>query len=110
MKKGSSDEVLRHPQAQYTQVAVEDNYHFALATYTELLKNGVCAEQARMVLPQSMFTTTVTTGSLLGWFHMYKLRIEAHTQRETQVYAEKIGEIMKELYPISWEALCEHCL
>ena len=89
---------------------VEDSYLFAHATYKNMLEDGVCPEQARMVLPQSMYTTTVTTGSLLGWFHMYKLRTEAHTQKETQEYARCIGEVMSELFPISWEALCEHSL
>jgi thymidylate synthase (FAD) len=82
----------------------------AYSTYQGMMDAGICPEQARMVLPQSMFTTTVTTGSLLGWFHMFKLRTEEHTQKETQEYATKIGEIMAELFPISWGALCEHCL
>jgi len=76
--------------------------------FKHLMGAGVCREQARMVLPQAMMTTTVTTGSLFGWFHMYKLRTEEHTQRETQVYAVAIGEIMQSLFPASWEALCEH--
>ena len=71
---------------------------------------GVCPEQARMVLPQAMLTTTVTTGTLLGWFHMYKLRSEEHTQQETREYARVLGDMLAELFPQSWEALCEHCL
>ena len=79
-----------------------------ISRYEELLDMGVCAEQARMVLPQSMYTTTVTTGSLLGWHHMYTQRTDPHTQLETQEYAKAIGKIMEELFPVSWGALCKH--
>ena len=106
VKQGSSEEVLA------PDIDVKDDYdtvhRHACAAYEDMLDAGVCPEQARMVLPQSMFTTTVTTGSLLGWFHMYRLRTEGHTQKETQEYAQAIGKVMANLFPISWKALCEH--
>ena len=89
----------------------EDAYRLAessLVYYEHLLEQGVCPEQARMVLPQSMYTTTVTTGTLLGWHHLYKLRTEEHTQLETQEFAKAIGTIMQELFPVSWKALCKY--
>ena len=108
VKQGSSEEILD------PDIDVQDNYdtahRYALAAYEEMLDGGVCPEQARMVLPQSMFTTTVTTGSLLGWFHMYRLRTEGHTQKETQEYAKAVGKVMANLFPTSWDALCEHSL
>ena len=76
--------------------------------YNKLLEGGVAPEQARAVLPQSMYTTSVVTGTLLGWSHLYKLRTEQHTQLETQAYAKEIGKIMGDLFPVSWRALCEH--
>jgi len=106
VKQGSSEDthhlssVMRDNAKHLTEDAVE--------YYDQLLEYGVCPEQARMVLPQSMYTTTVTTGTLLGWHHLYKLRTEEHTQKETQEYAESIGVIMEELFPVSWEALCKH--
>ena len=79
-----------------------------LRIYNSLLDAGVAPEQARAVLPQSMYTTCVVTGTLLGWHHLWKLRTEEHTQKETQEYAQKIGKIMGKLFPKSWEALCQH--
>ena len=76
-----------------------------LRIYNSLLECGVAPEQARAVLPQSMYTTTVTTGTLLGWHHLYTQRIEEHTQKETQEYARAIGELMSNFFPKSWEAL-----
>lgn len=104
---------------QGSEGIVEDEHYTSMARYKmsiggslddyhRLLDYGVCAEQARMVLPQSMYTTTVTTGTLLGWHHMYTQRTDPHTQLETQEYAKAIGKIMEELFPVSWKALCQH--
>lgn len=80
----------------------------AMKRYQVLLRQGVAPEQARAILPQSMFTTCVVTGTLLGWHHLWKLRTEEHTQLETQEYAQEIGFLMEEMFPQSWKALCEH--
>ena len=84
------------------------SHHRSLSTYKDLLSMGTAPEMARMMLPQSMYTTTVTTGTLLGWYNLYKLRMEEHTQLETQDYAEAIGDILEECFPMSWGALNEN--
>jgi len=110
IKQGSLDSGLTKEGALEVDSLVDDLYCESVSVYESMLELGVCPEQARMVLPQAMLTTTVTTGTLLGWFHMYKLRTEEHTQKETQDYANAIGGCMADLFPVSWEALCEHCL
>jgi thymidylate synthase (FAD) len=80
----------------------------AMKRYEVLLGQGVAPEQARAVLPQSMYTTCVVTGTLLGWHHLWKLRTEEHTQLETQEYAQEIGFLMEQMFPESWRALCTH--
>ena len=108
IKQGSLEERLSTEDSIIVDEKVDNLYCQVDEVYNRMLELGVCPEQARMVLPQSMFTTTVTTGTLLGWHHMYKLRTEKHTQKETQEYAKAIGKIMGKLFPASWEALCEH--
>ena len=108
VKQGSSDERLTVEDSVIVDDKVDNLYCEIAEVYERLLELGVCPEQARMILPQSMFTTTVTTGTLLGWHHLYKLRTEEHTQKETQEYAKAIGKIMGTLFPASWEALCKH--
>ena len=108
VKQGSSDERLTVEDSVIVDDKVDNLYCEIAEVYERLLELGVCPEQARMILPQSMFTTTVTTGTLLGWHHLYKLRTEEHTQKETQEYAKAIGKIMGDLFPASWEALCKH--
>ena len=79
-----------------------------LGVYTQLLDEGVCPEQARMVLPQSMMTEWYWSGSLFAFAKMCSLRCKDDTQAETRVVADAIDEEMENLYPISWEALKEY--
>lgn len=75
------------------------------AFYYSLIKAGVAPEQARMVLPQSMYTEWYWTGSLAAYARFYKLRNDPHAQKEIQDLAVMIGEIIQPLFPVSWEAL-----
>jgi thymidylate synthase (FAD) len=72
-----------------------------------MLKLGVCPEQARMVLPQNTMTEWIWTGTLYAWARMCQLRMDSHTQKETQEVALKIHEAMWELFPVSWEFLMD---
>ena len=73
--------------------------------YNSLLDRGVCPEQARMVLPQSMMTEWYWSGSLDAFADMCNLRCSGDTQLETRLVANQICDSMKELYPVSWFAL-----
>jgi thymidylate synthase (FAD) len=77
----------------------------ALRLYDNLLKKGVCPEQARMVLPQNLMTEWYWSGSLDAFAAMCKLRCASDTQYESRVVADQISEKMKELFPVSWTAL-----
>jgi thymidylate synthase (FAD) len=73
--------------------------------YKKLLEEGVAPEQARMVLPQSMYTEWYWSGSLYAFAKMCNLRLKEDTQKETQEIAQQISREMFNLFPISWEAL-----
>ena len=74
---------------------------------TELMNKGVCPEQARMVLPQSMYTSYYVTGSLSAWARAYILRAEKTAQKEIQDLASYWADIIEPLFPVSWAALTE---
>ena len=76
-----------------------------LDTYRNLLQMGVCPEQARMVLPQSMYTEWYWSGTLGAFLDMLKLRLKPDTQPETRKIAEMIAEIVKEHWPVSYDAV-----
>lgn len=79
----------------------------SLFAYEELLYGGVCPEQARMILPQNLYTTFYMTGNLRNWAHFLKLRLDAHAQKEVRDVAEMCAKIIEPLFPVSYKALME---
>ena len=91
-----------------TLVSPRYSYEAALGTYKQLLSDGVAAEMARMVLPQSMMTEWYWSGSLDAFADMCRLRCKEDTQYESRLVAEQISAEMAKLFPVSWEALLEN--
>ena len=83
----------------------EMQWHRQLTAYTNLINNGVCPEQARMVLPQSMMTEWYWSGSLDAFADMCNLRTTDDTQYETRLAAILLSNKMLELFPVSWYEL-----
>jgi len=105
VKQGSSEESVVLEEGLYGFDIVDDHNIQSLRLYHRLIEEGVCPEQARMVLPQSMYTEFWMTGNLYGWFNLYKKRIDPHTQKETQEVARQVGNLIETLFPVSWKAL-----
>ena len=80
----------------------------AMWTYEDLLRRGVCPEQARMVLPQSTYTEYWVTGSLAAWARAYNLRSKPDAQKEIRDLASMWNDILSELYPYSWKELTQN--
>ena len=97
VKQGSSDEVVEGIEYRPEGAHLKD--------YITLLESGVCPEQARMVLPQSMYTEWIWTGNLYGFANVYNQRTDPHAQKEVRDVAHQIGEIIEPLFPVSWKAL-----
>jgi len=73
--------------------------------YHSLLHQGVAPEQARMVLPQSMMTEWVWSGTLYAFARVCNLRCKPDTQLETQFIANEMSKHMTESFPVSWKYL-----
>ena len=86
---------------------VRDGCSYAMADYEALLEAGVCREQARMILPQNMYTEYYGTVNLLNAMKFIKLRIDSHAQKEIQLVAEAMLTHLKELFPVSMTAFDE---
>ena len=80
----------------------------ALRVYKQMIEEGVAPEMARMVLPQSTMTEWYWSGSLDAFARMCVLRCASDTQAETRIVADQISDKMKELFPVSWDALKEN--
>lgn len=99
VKQGSSDEAVENV------FCVDTHCVIAVWLYQRMLDAGVCPEQARMVLPQNTMTEWIWSGSLYAFARVCNLRLDSHTQLETQTVAKLIDAYMIELFPESWNVL-----
>ena len=66
-------------------------------TYDKLLELGVSKEQARSVLPLSLETEFIWTGTFLAFVHMCNLRLKEDTQKETRDVVSYMLELVKNI-------------
>lgn len=104
IKQGSGENLDRGLQEYY------DEYYtrlleFVEEMYRQMVVDGVAPEQARMILPQSMYTSYYITGSLAAFARFYKQRSDNHAQKEIRQLAQMVANVVEPIYPISWEAL-----
>lgn len=106
VKQGSKDEPIENNYHMLTEMNA--HYEESLRLYNELIKEGVCREQARTVLPQGMNTEFYMSGSLQAFVHFIKLRTDNHAQKEIQDYGLAFKELVYNSFPYSMEALLEY--
>ncbi len=78
--------------------------------YNKFIDAGLARELARINLPLSMYTEWYWKIDLHNLLHFLRLRIDSHAQYEIRVYGEVIGEMVKAICPISWEAFEDYRL
>lgn len=100
-KKQGSEGVVE----DYNTTALPLWHDDALKYYNMLLDSGVAPEMARMVLPQSLMTEFIWSGSLDAFASMCNLRLKEDTQYESRLVAQQISAKMAELFPVSWPCL-----
>ncbi len=96
-----------HPNSAMWNQKYEDFCGLAESLYTGMIEDGIAPEQARMLLPQSMFTSYYVTGSLAAWARAYKQRSDSHAQVEIQLLAHQWNSLIEPLFPVSWAALVD---
>lgn len=80
----------------------------SLSIYDWMLTQGISAEQARACLLLSTQTEWIWSGTLFAFVKMLKLRLDPHTQKETQEVAKLIEPYIQQAFPVSYNALKEH--
>ena len=106
VKQGSSSDVSE--ESLILSEEVKQYFELGEKLYNKLLEKNICAEQARIVLTQAMYTEFIETGSLAAYARIYNLRTEATAQKDIHPYGFAIGEIGSELFPVAWKALTNH--
>ena len=80
-------------------IAMQQHLYSGLLLYQDMLKAGVCREQARGVLPQNLYTEYYGTVNLNNLVKFLDLRIDEHAQWEIRRVAEACRDIAKGLWP-----------
>lgn len=91
---------------EIAEISTDQSY----AHYKQLLDLGVSREQARIVLPVGTYTEWRWKIDLHNLLHFLSLRLASDAQHEIRVYAQEIARIVKELFPIIWEAFEDYRL
>ena len=102
-KQGSKSTAI--PNSEYVKEYITDATNAAVDTYNKLLSENVAPEVARMILPQSMYTEFIETGSLFAYARLCKLRLGPDAQYEIRLYAQVLSSLLEKAFPVSWAAL-----
>lgn len=100
-KQGSGGE---HPRSEWWRGRYQEHCDTAVSNYLSMVRDGVCPEQARFILPQGAEVEWYWTGSLAAFARVVKQRSDPHAQKEIQDLAKEIDALIQPLYPVAWEA------
>lgn len=103
IKQGSKPTPIE--EAAHYRDLMKNFHRQAEELYTVLLEAKLAPEVARGVLPQSMYTEFIETGSLSAYSRLCKLRMDPHAQAEIRAYAGAVAELIEKRFPVSWRAL-----
>jgi thymidylate synthase (FAD) len=84
---------------------IADFQKTATDLYEYLLAHKLAPEVARGVLPQSMYTEFIETGSLSAYARLCSLRLDPQAQEEIRVYASAVSTLIEQYFPVSWKSL-----
>lgn len=94
--------------SEYWNDKLKTHVNISLSLYNRMIEAGVAREQARMVLPQNMYTMYYGTVNLHNLLHFLSLRIHPHAQEEIRMYANAIAGMLSYVVPIAYEAWWEY--
>ena len=110
-RQASTDELITYQSGDSgptIQSAIQEHTEKSVAVYNQLLDMGVAREQARMVLPQKLYTEMYATVNLHNLLHFIELRIHPGAQWEIQQYAKALLDLAESAAPVSIKAIREH--
>lgn len=100
---GALSQTVSSHSEELLAVSCKNAYH----DYETMLSMDVSREQARMVLPQNLYTQIYWTCDLRNLLGFLKLRLDAHAQKEIRDYAEALATCAKAVAPMCYSAFEE---
>jgi len=97
-------EMCSVPMIKNASEIIKMHHRESIKLFDKLIDAGVCKEQARGILPQNLYTEYYATANLNNILKFIDLRMHEGAQVEIQVLAEKMLEIITELWPVTVSA------
>ena len=97
-------EMCSVPMVKSASEIIKMHHKDSIKLFDKLIDAGVCKEQARGVLPQNLYTEYYATANLNNILKFIDLRMHEGAQVEIQVLAEKMLEIITEIWPVTVNA------
>jgi thymidylate synthase (FAD) len=89
--------------------AIKHHSADSVKLYEKLIDGGVAREQARMVLPQNIYTTYWCTGNLHNWMNSFiAKRDHEDAQWEIKLLAREISRQIQQLWPLTHANYVKH--
>lgn len=109
-KQGRSDEELTSEQQAEVLRLLKREYESQYSGYRQMLESGLTRELARIGLSVANYTQWYWKIDLHNLLHFLRLRLDSHAQYEIRVYGEAIARILKDAFPITYEAFEDYRL
>ena len=97
--KQTSGGNLKPKDAEYAKKLYVESVEKAVDAYTKMLELGVAREQARIVLPQSIYTLLFAQFNMRSLMNLLRLRLAPDAQPEFQEYAKLVFQFIKQACP-----------
>ena len=104
VNKQGSEGLLSASTASGVNYKIDSHGDFSFSLYKSLLSDGLCREQARMVIPLSSYTEWYWKIDLKNLLHFLDLRCDSHSQWEIQEYGNAILKLISPIVPWTIEA------
>lgn len=103
--KGSQE--ITHESALEWLEELAGVYEQAELVYQSGLRRGIPKEVARLPIPVGRYSRMRASANLRNWLAFLTLRMDAKAQFEIRQYANKVGDIISQLFPRTWKLFVE---
>ncbi|MDP3999248.1 MAG: FAD-dependent thymidylate synthase [bacterium] len=108
-RQGRAEELTPEEQAKILTLMKSGN-EAQYRDYEEFLRIGLARELARIGISVSAYTQWYWKIDLHNLLHFLSLRMDEHAQWEIRVFAEAMAKIVKDAFPLVWEAFEDYRL
>lgn len=109
-KQGRGEEELTPDQQARVLQLLKREYKNQYSGYKEMLDSGLTRELARIGLSVANYTQWYWKIDLHNLLHFLRLRLDSHAQYEIRVFGDAIAKVLKDSFPITFEAFEDYRL